>query len=160
MAAPTTVERVWALVAVPVSGLIGGGLAFMYVVVGRATMTLDGSAYVATHQATSLTATRYMTPLTLASVISAGGFSVVLWRSGSTVGALLAGGAALASLTVVIISVSVSVPMNRRIAKWDKACPPAEWAQVRARWMRVHRVRASVAVLAFLLLSAGFLSSI
>src|ERR1700712_1275777 len=127
LAAPAASERSLTLIAVLVSGLIAGGLAFMYAVVGRALLTLDGSAYVATHQATSLRATRYMTPLTLASVLSAGGVFVLLWRAGHTVSALLAGGAALASLAVIIISVAVSVPMNRQIAKWDKADPPPEW---------------------------------
>ncbi|MEP6559450.1 MAG: DUF1772 domain-containing protein [Nakamurella sp.] len=160
LTASTTTERVWALASVLVSGLIAGGLAFMYVVVGRAMMTLDADVYVATHQATSLTATRYMTPMTLLSVISAGGLLVESWRAGQSIGALLAGVALLAALGVIVISLAFSVPLNRRIATWDRADPPAEWVQIRARWMRVHRVRTGVALLGFLVLAAGLIASL
>ena len=159
LTASTTAERAWALAAVLISGLTAGGLAFMSVVVGRAMVTLDAVAYVATHQATSLRATRYMTPLTLLSLISAGGLLVESWRAGQSAGALLAGGALLCAAAVVVVSISLSVPMNRQIAVWDAAAPPTGWMQTRARWMRVHKVRTSAALLAFLLLSAGLITS-
>ncbi|WP_395728609.1 anthrone oxygenase family protein [Nakamurella sp.] len=155
---PAVIGPSWLGLSVLVSGLNAGGLAFMYAVVGRATLTVGGSTYVEAHQRIALMATRYMTGITLLTVLMSAGYLFILWPTGPLWAVVHAGLAVLAALTVIVVSVGFSVPMNRRIARWDAADPPVEWDQVRDRWMRVHTVRTTAAVVAFLLLASCLLT--
>ena len=58
---------------------------------------------------------------------------------------------ALLMLTSLLITVKVEVPMNRLIATWNAAAPPATWAAIRDRWLMFHRLRTTSGVGAFLL---------
>ena len=62
--------------------------------------------------------------------------------------------ALLLLLTTLVISVSVSVPINTMQQGWSVASPPADWSGVRDRWQLAHAARTATAVLAFLILTA------
>jgi uncharacterized membrane protein len=133
-------------------GLAAGGLAFMYAVVGRACRGLDATSYTTAHQAFISSATAYMTVLTIAATLGAGATLFAITPSHDAVATTAAASAVLATVAVIAISVLINVPINRRIAKWTPARPPADWAAVRTRWMRFHLVRVVAAVGAFALL--------
>jgi hypothetical protein len=154
----TTTIKVWATAALIFAGLAAGGLVFMYAVVTRATLTLSGSSYTATHQATARTASPYMTGITVVGTVTAVALLAALWRDGQSVAAGFVAAAVVAALGVIAISVSLSVPMNRQIAKWDIENPPADWARVRTRWMHVHLSRTVTSVCGFVLIATGVLS--
>jgi hypothetical protein len=55
-------------------------------------------------------------------------------------------------LTALVISASISVPINTAQESWSVLAPPGNWADVRDRWQIAHAARTAAAVLAFLLL--------
>jgi len=52
----------------------------------------------------------------------------------------------------LIVTVVVHFPINAEIAVWQPAAPPADWQQLRERWLAGHVVRAALALAAFTLL--------
>jgi uncharacterized membrane protein len=78
--------------------------------------------------------------------------SAVLTRGPSRV---LFAVAAVLMLVALAVTVRVEVPMNRAIALWDSAAPPANWAAVRDRWLMFHLVRTCCGTVAFLCAQAG-----
>ena len=66
----------------------------------------------------------------------------------------LAGTALLLLAATLVISVSISVPINTMQQGWSAADPPADWAEVRDRWQLAHVARTATSMLAFLVLIA------
>jgi uncharacterized membrane protein len=58
---------------------------------------------------------------------------------------------ALASL----YTVTALVPINNRIASWEKVAPPADWKTFRCRWDMLHRWRVALLTIAFAFLIMG-----
>lgn len=58
----------------------------------------------------------------------------------STAGGLAAAGV-VCYAAVMAISLASGVRINRLIAGWSIDHPPADWALVRARWIRFHILR-------------------
>jgi uncharacterized membrane protein len=65
--------------------------------------------------------------------------------------------AALLMVAALVVTVRIEVPMNRAIALWNPAAPPAKWAAVRDRWLSFHLLRTCCATVAFLCAQAGLL---
>ena len=68
--------------------------------------------------------------------------------------------AASAILWVLAIgySITILVPINNRIASWEKVIPPADWKTFRRKWDRHHRWRVVLLTTAFAFLIAGVIS--
>jgi uncharacterized membrane protein len=64
-------------------------------------------------------------------------------------------GALVLLLGALLISVTISVPINAAQQHWSVLAPPADWAGVRDRWQLAHAARTTTTVLAFLLLIAA-----
>jgi uncharacterized membrane protein len=62
-------------------------------------------------------------------------------------------------LATLVISVSISVPINTAQASWSVVAPPADWSAVRDRWQLAHVARTTTSVLAFVLLTAAAMRS-
>jgi uncharacterized membrane protein len=58
-------------------------------------------------------------------------------------------------LATLVISVSISVPINTAQASWSVVAPPADWSAVRDRWQLAHVARTTTSVLAFVLLTVA-----
>ena len=58
----------------------------------------------------------------------------------------LAVAGALCYVAVLAVSLATNVPMNKRIATWSVQSPPADWAVVRARWIRFHILRTLISI--------------
>jgi uncharacterized membrane protein len=67
--------------------------------------------------------------------------------------------AAILMIVAMMVTVRVEVPMNRAIASWDITAPPANWADVRDRWLRFHLMRTCCGTIAFLFAEAGLIQS-
>jgi uncharacterized membrane protein len=63
-------------------------------------------------------------------------------------------GALLLLLAALLISVTISVPINTAQQHWSVLAPPADWAAVRDRWQLAHAARTTATLLAFGLLVA------
>ena len=60
-------------------------------------------------------------------------------------------------MLVIVCTVTILVPINNRIASWEKSTPPADWKRSRSRWDLLHRWRVVVLATAFVLLIVGIL---
>lgn len=52
-------------------------------------------------------------------------------------------------------SIATLVPINNRIASWEKVAPPADWKTFRCRWDLLHRWRVALLTIAFAFLIVG-----
>ncbi len=48
-----------------------------------------------------------------------------------------------------VYSIAALVPINNRIASWEKVAPPADWKTFRCRWDMLHRWRVVLLTIAF-----------
>lgn len=69
----------------------------------------------------------------------------------------LSTGAFLGAVVSLVLAIRGNVPLNEVMTKWDPASPPADWAEVRDRWLWWHHVRAIAETAGFLLLLAAAL---
>ena len=63
--------------------------------------------------------------------------------------------AAVLTAIVLIITIALEVPINRRVASWSAGAAPANWTAVRDRWLWYHLARTVVGLLAFLCAAAA-----
>lgn len=63
--------------------------------------------------------------------------------------------AAVLTAIVLIITIALEVPINRRVASWSAGAAPANWTAVRDRWLWYHLARTVVGTLAFLCAAAA-----
>ena len=83
------------------------------------------------------------------SVLLAVAWTVVSWGDARIWAALT--GAVLLVVSVVM-SVTLLVPINNRVASWSAGVVPPDWRHQMRRWDRLHYVRVGVIVVAFALL--------
>jgi|SRR5208283_814359 len=57
-----------------------------------------------------------------------------------------------------VYSVTILVPINNRIASWEKVTPPADWKTFRSRWDLLHRWRVVLLTIAFAFLIVGIVN--
>ncbi|HVK18732.1 MAG TPA: DUF1772 domain-containing protein [Fimbriiglobus sp.] len=74
------------------------------------------------------------------------------WPFGLTLAALLA------AVVGMAIAIKGNVPLNRQLIRWLPPDLPADWEQVRDRWLRLHSLRGAVESVGFVLLLAAALS--
>jgi len=58
-------------------------------------------------------------------------------------------------ILVIAYTITTLVPINNRIASWEKSAPPADWRSYRSRWDLLHRWRVVLLTIAFVLLIMG-----
>ena len=85
------------------------------------------------------------------------GLAFLVRGSGLAFGLVAASAACF--LLGILATVFFLVPLNNRIAAWDKSVPEAQWKRDRALWDSRHRVRVVGLVLAFGLLLGGIIAS-
>ena len=57
-----------------------------------------------------------------------------------------------------VYSITSLVPLNNRIASWEKVTPPADWQTFRSKWDLLHRWRVVLLTIAFAFLIVGVVS--
>ena len=57
-----------------------------------------------------------------------------------------------------VYSLTLLVPINNRIASWEKSAPPADWKTYRNKWDLLHRWRVVLLTIAFAFLIVGSVS--
>ena len=76
------------------------------------------------------------------------------WRQAGALPIWLATSAILWILAI-LFSITALVPINNRIASWEKVTPPADWKTFRNRWDLLHRWRVVLLTIAFAFLIEG-----
>ena len=79
------------------------------------------------------------------------------WHQSSRLPIWIATSAVLWALASVY-SIIALVPINNRIAAWEKVTPPADWKAFRCRWDLLHRWRVALLTIAFAFLIVGVVS--
>ena len=57
----------------------------------------------------------------------------------------------------ILYTLTSLVPINNRIASWEKSTPPSDWKKYRSRWDLLHRWRVVLLTMALALLIVGIL---
>ncbi|SFT10248.1 anthrone oxygenase family protein [Mucilaginibacter polytrichastri] len=124
------------------AALATGGLMVNWIGLTRAMSHMSSAtAYTEFHQATNLTFDPYMPAVILGAVL--GSISLVMTSplsSSSLSGFLLIGGS-VCYIAVIAITIPTNLRMNKVIAAWSVQTPPANWTEVRARWIYFHIFR-------------------
>lgn len=55
-------------------------------------------------------------------------------------------------ILATIITIRYNVPINKAINKWDADNPPADWKEIRIRWMFFQSIRSWLLLIGFVLL--------
>jgi hypothetical protein len=63
--------------------------------------------------------------------------------------------AAILALAVIVISVKGEVPLNKQIQSWVPGAAPANWADVRDRWLSNHLWRTIAGMVGFVCAAIG-----
>ena len=83
--------------------------------------------------------------------------AIIGWRQSGRLPVWFATSAILWMLASVY-SVTALVPINNRIASWEKSAPPADWKTYRNRWDLLHRWRVVLLTVALAFLIVGVVS--
>jgi uncharacterized membrane protein len=138
--------------AVILTAVLAGALLATWVV--EAALGNLTTLWIEYHQATTAAYTRALPPIGGLALIAALPALVGSRRNmHSCRQVLMAVGCLVAGLVVTLV---VHFPINDAIATWNPAAPPADWQQLRDRWLVAHAVRtASVVAALGLLIMAG-----
>ena len=79
---------------------------------------------------------------------------VIRWHSSGRLPVWIAASAVLWML-VIVYTITTLVPINNRIASWEKSTPPADWKSYRSRWDLLHRWRVVLLTMALVFLIMG-----
>jgi uncharacterized membrane protein len=80
--------------------------------------------------------------------------ALIEWRQAGQLPLWLGTSAALWMLAS-LYSIMALVPINKRIASWERAAPPPDWKRYRRRWDRLHRWRVVLLTIALAFLIVG-----
>lgn len=82
--------------------------------------------------------------------------AIIEWRQSGILPIWFAASAIL-WLLVIVYTITTLVPINSRIASWEKSTPPADWKSYRSKWDMHHRWRVVLLTIAFAFLVVGIL---
>jgi uncharacterized membrane protein len=139
-------------VAVLTSGTVAGVLFGVARAVAPTMEQLPGSTYVRVHQLLDPHFDPFMPRVTKVTLAAA---PVAAALARSPLRRALFGAGLLATAGVALVSETRNVPINRDVLTWQADHPPAEWEDVRRRWLRANVARTACAVTAFACYTAG-----
>lgn len=137
--------------AIVLTGVLAGAVLATWL--NEASLVGSTELWIEYHQAITPAYTAAVPPIGGLALIAALAALAASWRSPRDRRLILAAVACL--LIGLVVTVVVHVPINAEIAAWRPVAPPAEWQQLRDRWLAAHAVRTVLAVAGFVLLVAG-----
>ena len=143
------------LIVLLMAALATGGLMVNWVGLTRAMAPLSPSAYVEFHQSTNRTFDPYMPIVVVGAIV--GGVVLALTSGIHTASGQFSAFGVACYVAVIAVGVPTCVRMNKQVARWSIKNPPADWAEVRARWIRFHVIRTLFSVPAFGLYAAAMI---
>lgn len=142
----------WLSVAYQAAIIFTGALAGAILATWLTEASLAGSSelWIAYHQAITPAYTRVLPPTGALALIAALAALAPSWRNPLARWLILA---AVGCLIIgFVVTVVVHFPINAELMTWRPAAPPADWPQLRDRWLAAHAIRAVFAVAAFAML--------
>ena len=119
---------------------------------------LDDATHVRAAQTLAVALGRAM-PFWYALVLLLSGAVAFSARPAGTPGHGLALAAAGLFAAMIVYSVTLPVPINNQVARWQPEALPANWRALRRRWDTLHAIRTGVLLLALILLVTACLAS-
>ncbi|QYR22511.1 DUF1772 domain-containing protein [Paenibacillus sp. sptzw28] len=138
--------------AVLLLGIFAGGVAFT--VIAPSLMELPGPDYTRYWQALNVDYGRAMPILLMTSIVLVLITTILSYRRGNLIFVLSVLALLLIVLTVAL-TLTMMEPLNQLADTWDPDQLPADWEEVRQRWLALHTVRTVLAVGAFAALLAA-----
>ena len=135
------------LMVLLMAALAMGSLMVNWTGLARAMARLSAPAYVELHQNTNRTFDPYMPVVVVGAIL--GGILLGLAFGIHTLSGTLSIAGAACYAAVIAIGIPTCVQINKQVARWRIENPPAEWAAVRARWIRFHVIRTLFSAPAF-----------
>ncbi len=153
----TAVENAALSLAALGLGLMAGFFATYTINVNLALAQVDGSTYATVQSLLNQTVRHPAFGVLFFGGVAAPAAALALnWRHAASAPFwLLATGAAIYLVGVVVFTANVHLPLNMYIESWDPPALPSDWAATRAAWNQANAVRAGSAALAFLLTLAA-----
>ncbi|MDQ3987912.1 MAG: DUF1772 domain-containing protein [Actinomycetota bacterium] len=134
--------------AIVLTGVLAGAVLGTWL--SEASLGSSTELWIAYHQAITASYTGALPTIGGLGLIAALAALTVSWRVPRDRWLILT---AVACLMIgLIVTVVVHFPINAEIATWRPAAPPADWQQLRGRWLTAHAVRTALAVVGFTLL--------
>jgi hypothetical protein len=115
--------------------------------------TQSGALFTEVQQGRDQVATRVMPILENAAIIFLA-IGVFLVREVPIAFTLSLAGLVLV-LSDMIVTLSLNVPINRKVQSWKTDSPPDEWKSLRDRWEKFHSIRTLLIVLGFICYTAS-----
>jgi hypothetical protein len=130
------------------ANITGGWMATM-IVFARGYRRMSAASYIEAEQTNSDLACKYFAPMIGLTLITSI-VSLLQLGVGTLASNLTAVSAGLLLITAIFVKAKV-LPLNDKIKTWDRANPPADWRQVRSRWIRLHTIRTILGLIVFFL---------
>lgn len=139
-------------VAILLSGIVAGAIVGTWL--GEASFGSSAEQWTAYHQAVTSAYTRAVPPVGGLALVAALAALAGSWRQPGTRWLVLAAVACL--LIGLLVTLAVHFPINADIATWQVQAPPADWQQVRDRWLSAHALRSVLAIAGFAVLVVSY----
>ena len=144
-----TLENILRVLAVFLPALATGALLVNWIGLARAMVRLSARAYTELHQATNRTFDPYM-PIVVISAALGGAVLAALSPGLRSLSGQVAMLGALCYAATLPLSLTTNLRINKQVASWSVENPPADWSELRARWVRFHILRTLISVPALL----------
>ena len=134
--------------AIILSGVLAGAILATWL--SEASLSSSADVWITYHQAITPAYTQAVPPIGGLALVATLAAQAASWRDPRTHRLVLAAMGCL--LVGLLVAVVVHFPINDVIMTWQPDAPPADWQDLRARWLTSHAVRTWVAVAGFVLL--------
>jgi hypothetical protein len=133
-----------AVISVILTGLIAGQMLAIGLA-NRAARNLPEISWTLRFQAENKLFTKTMPPALLLPLVG------LIWSALLTASAQRGMFSAAVALEVIVlvITMTIEVPINKRVASWKAGCAPPAWMEIRDRWLRFHWARTLVGACSF-----------
>lgn len=138
--------------AVITLGLIGG-VSLAYFGTKRAVDTLDASAFIRYQQHVHELYKVMMPILVTLGIISSFTWLIFLWSGPPSTEFVLVAFAAIAVVSVLLITLTLNVPINNKLMTWDPVAPPQDLRKIWTKWEQATFYRGLFGIAAFLLVT-------
>ena len=139
-------------VTIILSGVLAGAILGTWL--SEASLGSSAALWIEYHQAITPAYTQAVPPIGGLALVATLAALAASWRDPRTRRLVLAAVGCL--LVGLLVTVVVHFPINDQIMTWQPDAPPADWRDLRARWLTAHAVRTWVAVAGFVLLVLAF----
>jgi len=139
------------VVALLSTGLLSGILLGNRMGASIALPNLPDSSFVRFQQVVHLHYVRIMPVLQIAAILSSLALVFLLRNSVRGLGFVLLAASAVGSIVVFAITLTVNIPVNKKLMTWNAATPPENVRELWGPWDKGNTVRTILAVMVFVL---------